>query len=85
MSNPGRYSWFGLCHALSRERRSTTRAAKNVAWVHDTLQKLVDNPRLLENGVFLVGTLKSLIKSLDADNNPAMAVLKIHKDEVRRL
>ena len=53
-----------------------TRAAKNVAWVHDTLQLLVDYPRLLENPVYLLGTLRSLIESLDADNNPVMAVLR---------
>ena len=54
-------------------------AAKNVAWVHDTLQTLVDNPRLLENREFLIGTLRSLIQSLDADNNPLMSALKIKK------
>ncbi len=53
------------------------RAARNVAWVHNTLQLLVDHPRLLENSDYLLGTLKSLIKSLDADNNPVMAILKL--------
>lgn len=65
------------------ERDSITRAAKNVAWVHYTLQKLVTHPRLLENRTFLIGTLRSLIKSLDADNNPVMAPLKVK--DVRRV
>lgn len=65
------------------DKKAITRAAKNVAWVHDTLQKLVTYPRLLENRTFLIGTLRSLIKSLDADSNPVMAPLKVQGDSRR--
>lgn len=65
--------------------RDVANAAKSVAWVCDTLKTLVDNPRLLDNKTFLLGTLRALVGSIDADNNPKMAALKIPKGEARRV
>lgn len=53
------------------------RAARNVVWVHDTLQLLIKHPRLLENRDCLLGTLRSLAHSLDPESNPTMAPLKV--------
>jgi len=53
------------------------RAARNVAWVHDVIQLLIDHPRLLENRDYLIGTLRSLVHSLDPESNPTMTPLKV--------
>lgn len=55
------------------------KARRNVNWCRLTLKKLVDNPRLMKDEECLQGTLRSIIQSLDVDNNPLMKALNVEE------
>ena len=64
-------------------RDQLRKAAINCNRVAGTLLKLVDNPRLLDNRTYLLGTLRSLAHSMDTGSNPRMRVLQLSDDEER--